>query len=100
MPDDVILAVLKQELNSAIQRHQAAKENFWKVSVRPRQLSRYTAGVPEPEGAQMMRNAIREETNARQGHIAALVRLNEYLLHRTVPEDLKNKPKLTTAARP
>ena len=93
MLDDLIITTLKRELERATQQHQAAKENFWRVAAHPRELPRYTAGKPEPDSGQMIRDAIAEETNALNEHIEALMRLNAYLLNGTIPAHLKEKAK-------
>lgn len=92
--DDWILNTLRQELESAKEHHQEARERFWKVTGRPRQLlPRDTEGVPHPDGSLIIRKAAAEETHARKVHLEALIRMNAYLINGSVPEDLAKKSK-------
>lgn len=87
--DYAIFYALKEELERAEKIHRDATENFWKVSAQPRSLPRYGAGAPHPDNNQALNAAVSRESHARQKHIEALMQLNEYLLHGTVPEHLR-----------
>jgi hypothetical protein len=92
MFDQRVFSALKEELESAKQRHEEAKEQFWRVGGSPRELPRrFTAGVPEPDGSLILRKAVAAEIEARTAHLEALKRINEYLLHGTIPEDVRQK---------
>ncbi len=90
--DEWVYAALKLELESAKKRHQEARERFWKIVGKPRELlPRAKAGVPHPDGSQMVRNAAAQETHARKEHLEPLIRMNEYLIRGTIPEHLQKK---------
>jgi hypothetical protein len=92
--DEWILAVLRHELESAKKRHQEAREQFWKISGRPREiLPRDVAGRLNSEVSPRILAAAAEETRARKAHLAALTRMNEFLIRGTVPEHLKKEEK-------
>jgi len=93
--DDSIFQTLKQQLEAAKKRHDGAKENFWKVSGRPGERPGASADMPHPDGSLLVRKAVSEEIKARGEHLEALMRLNAYLIHGTVPDDLKKKRKLS-----
>lgn len=88
MFDQRVFSALKEELERAKQRHEEAKEQFWRMSASPLALPRVTAGVSETDGSRVLRNVVDEENRARTAHLEALKRINEYLLNGTVPEDL------------
>lgn len=77
----LILAVLKKELASAKNRHREAREQFGKIGGNPRQVWTRDKGL----------TAAAEQIRARKAHLAALTRMNEYLIGGTVPEHLKEK---------
>ncbi len=90
--DDRVFSILKQELDAAKERHEQARENFWKVSGSSRVPGLMT-GLPHPDGSQLVRNAAREEAQARNEHLEALRRINACLIHGTIPDDLEFKRK-------
>jgi hypothetical protein len=44
--------------------------------------------MPHPDGSQRLHDASRELTAARQAMMEATLRLNDFLNHGTIPEDL------------
>ena len=91
--DLAIHCALKRELENTKQRYEAAKLHFRDVTAHSGELIRYTAGMPESDGHQILRNALHEENESRSAHIEALMRLNDYLLNGTIPEHLQEKKK-------
>jgi len=91
MFDQRVFSALKDELERAKQRHEETKEQFWRIGGSPREVPRFTPGVPEPDGSLVLRRAVAAEIQARSAHLEALKRVNEYLLHGTVPEDIRQK---------
>jgi hypothetical protein len=89
MIDERVLDALKSEVALAKQNHQTAREQFWQVVRRHDDVQRFTAGVPHPDGNQIIHKASVEETFARNAHFEALQRLIEYLMRGTVPAHLK-----------
>lgn len=87
MATDPVHTFLLEELEHAKERHREAKERYWEAAGRPRQLPRLRTRLPDPEN-NAIRCALAEETEARNAHLNALVRLNRYLVEGTVPEDL------------
>lgn len=77
MPDERILNALKQEFESAKERHEATK------------LRRMLHA--EQETAATLQKAVAEELCAFKERMEALERLNDYLLNGTVPGHLKEK---------
>lgn len=96
MFDQRVYNALKEKLDKAKQRHEEAKEQFWRVGGSPRELPRLGAGIPEPDGSLILRKAVAEEIEARNAHLAALKQINEYLLNGTVPENLREKSRAET----
>jgi len=66
--DETISNVLQHELETAKQRHEAAKRHFTEVS---REF--YSSGIPASDGHLLFRKALQEENDARTAHVAALV---------------------------
>jgi hypothetical protein len=61
----------------------AASEAFNEV------LGRFPGGPAHPDGVQNIKNASRELSIAREQMMAAHRQLNDFIQHRTVPDDLK-----------
>lgn len=100
MIDERLLNALKSEVALAKQNHEAARENFWRVVRRQDDVQRFTAGVPHPDGSEIIHKASLEETYARNAHFEALQRLLEYLMRGTVPAHLKAIAKAAPAGAP
>jgi len=47
------------------------------------------SGLPHPDGTQRIRNAARNYAAAREQHLEAFTRLNNYVVDGAVPDDLK-----------
>ena len=84
--DEATYITLQEELRVAKERHEAAKSRFKEVS-----RATYTAGIPSSDGNLLFRKALQEENVARSAHVAALMRLSEYLLNGTVPKHIREK---------
>jgi hypothetical protein len=74
--------ILKAELDSATQRYEMAKAEFWRVSVD------IPSGIPYPDGPQRIRNAAAAQTNACKMLVQSLRRMNAFLDRGEIPEDL------------
>jgi len=93
MIDERVLDALKSEVALAKQNHELAREQFWRVVRRQDDGKRFTAGVPHPDGNEIIHKASVEETHARNAHFEALQHLIEYLMRGTVPAHLKARSK-------
>lgn len=91
--DEAIYNALKLELESAKERHEAAKAHVSEVTAGRREAGRYTAGMPEPDGSHIIRKAILKENDARRVYLESMMRLSNYLLTGHVPEHLKRPDK-------
>jgi hypothetical protein len=69
---------LRIEADAAIELHQIAREEYWRVSSSP------NGGVDE------IREAADRQSISRQALVIVLIRFNDFIRHGTVPEDLKN----------
>ena len=77
--------LLVQQLSDAVARADAASENFSAV------MGQIPSGTPHSDGAQRIKNASREMSNARDEMMKAHHRLNEFILSGIVPDDPKSK---------
>ena len=82
-PQSSLAARLTQEVAAATERADAANAAFHAL------MRNLPSGVPHPDGSQRLQNASRELTTARQAMMEATLRLNDFLNHGTIPEDLK-----------
>jgi len=78
-----VRAALVSNIVEATARVSAANEAFNKV------IGHVPAGLPHPDGAQRIQNASRELDAARKEMMTAHKRLNKFIEHGIVPEDLK-----------
>jgi hypothetical protein len=78
-----LAATLRKELAAATERAEAANATFHAL------MRDIPSNVPHPDGGQRLHNASRELTVARQAMMEATLRLNDFLNHGTIPEDLK-----------
>ena len=74
---------LKREVAMATERADAATAAFHAL------MRDVPSNLPQSDGTQRMQNASRELTVARQAMTEATLRLNDFLQHGTIPEDLK-----------
>jgi len=77
-----IHAVLKGEFEAAKRRMNLASQKFNEV------VRDIPSGLPHPDGMQRIQNAGRELADAREKLAAAIARLNDFVSHEVVPEDL------------
>jgi hypothetical protein len=82
-PQPSLAARLHREVAAATARAEAANAAFHAL------MRDIPSSVPHPDGSQRLHNASRELTLARQAMTEATLRLNEFLNHGTIPEDLK-----------
>jgi hypothetical protein len=87
--DEPVLNALKSEVALAKQNHREARDYFWRVVRNQDGVHRSQAGLPHPDGGEIIHKASVEETYARNVHFEALQRLIEYLMRGTVPNHLK-----------
>ena len=78
-----IAARLRREVTAATERAEAANAAFHAF------MRDIPSSVPHPDGSQRLQSASRELTIARQAMMEATLRLNDFLNHGTIPEDLK-----------
>ena len=95
MVSERIVQALRAELDAAIERCDAASAYFEEV------VRLVPGGISRPDRLERTWHASREYTRARQQVLAATGRLNEYLLHGTVPLELEidRKPAGTETSR-
>jgi len=79
-----VRTILVKDIVDATARVSAANEVFNKV------IGQVPAGLPHPDGARLIHNASRELDAARKEMMTAHKRLNEFIGHGIVPEDLKS----------
>ena len=83
-PQSSIASKLQREAAAATARADAANAAFHAL------MREIPSGMPQPDGSQRLQNASRELTVARQAMMEATLKLNDFLNHGTIPEDLKN----------
>src|SRR5215469_14702463 len=92
MVDDEIFAFLLEQVEETKRLHQEAKRKFWAIAGKPREVpSKFPTGLPHPDGSEAVRRAVADESFAMKTHIAAMMRLNRYLLDGTLPDNLPEK---------
>ncbi len=78
------LEILRERLAKATEESRAASERFNAV------VNESPSGVPHPDGSQRIYNASREYSAAFAELMRAMERLNNLIVHDTVPDDLKD----------
>ena len=76
--------VLRDEFEAAKRRMNIASTKFNKV------VRDIPSGLPHPDGTQRIHNVGRELIDAREKLAAAITRLNDFVSHEIVPEDLRD----------
>jgi hypothetical protein len=76
--------VLKDEFEAAKRRMNIASLKFNEV------VRDIPSGLPHPDGTQRIHNVGRELADAREKLAAAIIRLNDFVSHEVVPEDLRD----------
>lgn len=90
MNPERILQALRDELHQARERHDLASKQFSDI------LSDVPSGLPHPDGTQRIQLASREYNEALRAQYEALSRLNDFMVHGTVPPDLIEPEKPST----
>jgi hypothetical protein len=72
-----------EEFAEAGEKARLASENFNTI------ISEVPSAIPHPDGVQHIRTASQEHTTAREAAMAALRRLNDFVIYGTIPDDLK-----------
>jgi hypothetical protein len=75
---------LRGEFEAAKRRMNAASMKFNEV------VRDVPSGLPHPDGTQRIHNVGRELLDAREKLAAAITRLNDFVSHDVVPEDLRD----------
>ena len=83
LPAQDINSVLHHEVVAAAERVKSASEAFYST------MADIPSRLPHPDGTQRIRSASNRLTVARKDMTKAYSRLNDYLTHGIVPEDLK-----------
>jgi hypothetical protein len=76
--------VLRDEFEAAKRRMNIASTKFNEV------VRDIPSGLPHPDGTQRIHNVGRELVDAREKLAAAITRLNDFVSHEIVPEDLRD----------
>jgi hypothetical protein len=74
--------ILRDEFEAAKRRMNVASQTFNEV------IRDIPSGLPHPDGTQRIHNAGRELADARGKLAVAIARLNDFVSHKVVPEDL------------
>jgi hypothetical protein len=82
---ETILAALNEESKIARLESEAASQNFDDV------IRQVPSGLPHPDGVQRIHNASRELSSARERFMASIDRTSKFVVHREVPEDLRER---------
>jgi hypothetical protein len=77
-----ILLALRQELEAARKRAEIASSHFDEA------LTNVPSGIPYPDSTRRIQKASREYAEAQRSALAALMRLNDFLIHGTIPPGL------------
>jgi len=82
MSREEILEILRADFAHARMKASVASQHFDEVT------SDTPSGLPHPDGAYRIRNASIEYAAARTALTFALTRLNSFVIHGTIPNDL------------
>ncbi len=74
---------LRDELAKATAQAKIASDKFDAI------LQEVPSGLPHPDGTQRIHNASRQYSVARQDVMIAMQRLNNFVVHGVVPDDLE-----------
>jgi len=86
MERERILRTLRAELAAAQHRRNEAAQLFGEV------IRDVPSGLPIPDGAERIRSASRNYRRTQIEAVSAFVRLNEFIIHGTIPAKLGRKP--------
>jgi hypothetical protein len=76
--------ILRDEFEGAKRRMNLVSQKFNEV------VRDIPSGLPHPDGTQRIQNVGRELADARKKLAAAIARLNDFVSHEVVPEDLRD----------
>ena len=82
--NDIRNRLIDDVMTSTARKNDALRDFNWIRDLTPK-------NIHQPEGAQRIRNASRRLEAARKGMIKAQTRLNDFLVHGIVPEELKQR---------
>jgi hypothetical protein len=82
-PGKDIRTILVNDIVEATAKVSAANKAFSGI------MDQFPSGLPHPDGTQRIKNASRELDAARTEMMKAHTRLNDFIQHGVVPEDLK-----------
>ncbi len=77
--------VLREELERARRAHDQAKETFSDI------VADLPSGLPPPDGGMRIDKAGRAECSTLEAYAQAIREFNEFVIHGTVPERLKER---------
>lgn len=80
MERDQVFRKLREDLESAINRRNAASKAFEEIT------SGIPSGIPHPDGSSRIQLASQEYSAAQERVMKALTRVNYFLIHGTLPE--------------
>ncbi len=83
-PQEVQAALIEDVLEATALNSVASREFDLVMGQTP-------SGLPQPDGSQRIQNASRQLSKARKGMMTAHNRLNDFLTHGIVPEDVKRR---------
>ena len=92
MDRESILRILRQDLRAASKRAAIASAHFDEV------VTIIPTGAPYRHNVHEIQNASREYIEARKAALEALMRLNDFLIHGTVPPGLEKEQEPHLAA--
>jgi hypothetical protein len=78
-----ILQTLNNDVHEAKERYDVAFKRFREI------VSDVPSGIPHPDGSERVRLASREYKHGLEALNTALFKLNHYVIHGTIPPDLK-----------
>jgi hypothetical protein len=87
--DAEVFACLLREVEETKRAHEDAKQLFWEITAKPREWP--THGLPNPDGSQFFRRVVACEKYAMRAHLAAMQRMNQFLMDGTIPDDVREK---------
>jgi hypothetical protein len=87
VPDNEILTKLREALDAARQRSDAASQHFDEI------IRGAPSGLPNPDGVDQVGLASSEFIQPRQNLMDAHLKLENFIAHGTIPEELKTARK-------
>ena len=84
MRRDEILHILRTQLSLAERRRDVAADHFREIT------GDVPSGIPDPDGVERIQRASQDYRSALVEAATAFARLNDFLIHGTIPPDLMN----------